>query len=183
MSAFEYFFSFYALLLGLALANAVIGFADVWRSRKEVKLGFCIPLLALVIVTFSASKWHAIWNSHESLPYPQGLLLIMLTELLPYIFISQAMFPKTPEAWPNLDEYYLAHRGTLLGALIFSAASVLATNFLLSFPVGLGDLFRVLFTIVAPAIALLVTNKWLHAAALLAISGYYLVRLFTPIAA
>ena len=34
MSGFEFLFSFYSLLLGLAVANVATGFADIWRGLK-----------------------------------------------------------------------------------------------------------------------------------------------------
>ena len=36
MSDFEYIVGFYALLLGLAVANVAIGFADMWRERERI---------------------------------------------------------------------------------------------------------------------------------------------------
>ena len=43
MSDFEYVVGFYALLLGLAVANVVIGFADMWRERERLEIGWCPP--------------------------------------------------------------------------------------------------------------------------------------------
>lgn len=46
MSGFEYLFTFYGLLLGLAVANVATGFADMWRSREAyVRAG--LPLCSV----------------------------------------------------------------------------------------------------------------------------------------
>ena len=44
MSGFEFLFSFYGLLLGLAVANVTSSFADAWRSRSEWQVGTAPPL-------------------------------------------------------------------------------------------------------------------------------------------
>ena len=55
MTGFEMLFAFYSLMLGLALANATTGFADLLRDRKTVKIGTLVPLLCIVVVTFVPS--------------------------------------------------------------------------------------------------------------------------------
>jgi len=37
MGDFQYLFTFYALLLGLAIANVASGFGDMWREPKVSK--------------------------------------------------------------------------------------------------------------------------------------------------
>ena len=49
MSAFEFFFSFYGLLLGLSVAELVGGFARVRHERHRVRFGWVTPLLALFV--------------------------------------------------------------------------------------------------------------------------------------
>lgn len=175
MTEFEYLFAFYSLLLGLALANVATGLADVWRSRHEASLGICIPLLAAVVISYSVSQWQLMWENRDNWVMGPPVLLATLGVLLPYIFISQAMFPKKPEAWATLDEYYLANREILLGAMIFATGVALLANFLLLGEWGLGPLIRTVFTIIAPAVAIFIANRWLHAAVLLAMSAYYIL--------
>jgi hypothetical protein len=47
MSVFEYIFSLYSLLLGLALAHLLGGLAKVVEARDKVQLGWPTALLAL----------------------------------------------------------------------------------------------------------------------------------------
>ncbi len=179
MDEFEYFFTFVALLLGLALANVATGLADVWRSRQEVRLGVCTPLLGLVVMSYAVSQWQILWGAREMLAMGPVSLILVLAVVLPYIFISQAMFPRRPEVWSTLDDYYLAHRGTLLGALIFSTAIALISNYFRFSEWGLVPLVRTVVAVLAPAVAIYSANRWVHAAVLLAISAFYFtLRLF-----
>ena len=43
MSAFEFFFSFYGLLLGLSVAAVVGGFANVLHERHRIRFGWLTP--------------------------------------------------------------------------------------------------------------------------------------------
>ena len=45
MNSFDYLFSFYGLLLGIAVANVALGFADMWRDCERIQVGTCPPLL------------------------------------------------------------------------------------------------------------------------------------------
>ena len=45
VDSFDYLFSFYGLLLGIAVANVAIGFADMWRDCGKIAVGYCPPLL------------------------------------------------------------------------------------------------------------------------------------------
>jgi hypothetical protein len=46
MSAFEFFFSLFGLILGLAIATIAGGMSDVLRERKRIPIGWLTPLMA-----------------------------------------------------------------------------------------------------------------------------------------
>ena len=64
VSDFEYIVGFYALLLGLAVANVVIGFADMWRERERMEIGWSPPLLAASVLLGAMNTWLATWQTH-----------------------------------------------------------------------------------------------------------------------
>lgn len=66
MSAFEYLFTFYGLLLGLAAANVATGFADMWRDRREIAVGVCTPLIALIVLLGAMNLWLSFWRAREA---------------------------------------------------------------------------------------------------------------------
>ena len=55
MSAFEFFFSFYGLLLGLSVAVIATGLATAIQHRKKIRIGWLTPLLALLVALDVAS--------------------------------------------------------------------------------------------------------------------------------
>jgi hypothetical protein len=118
LSEFEYLLSFYGLLLGLSVANVATGFADMWRARSETAVGWCTPLLALYVLLASSGAWINLWNSRAEETVAAGPLLLSLAHFFPIIFISRAMFPRSGDGWSSLEDYYMAHRRVLVGAVI-----------------------------------------------------------------
>lgn len=57
MSAFEFFFSFYGLVLGLSVAVIATGVARAFKHRKTVKIGWKTPMLALFVAFDIATFW------------------------------------------------------------------------------------------------------------------------------
>jgi len=51
MNEFEFYFSFYGLLLGLSAATLVVRFADVLGEHGKRRLGLLAPLLAIIYLT------------------------------------------------------------------------------------------------------------------------------------
>jgi len=131
MSDFEYLFSFYGLLLGLAVANVATGFADMWRERQAIPVGVCVPLLAVIVLLGGMNVWLSHWNAREVVAVDAWRMLSAAGVALPYVFISRAMFPSGDQKQP-LDDHYLAHRRVVLWALsvppIVSAVSNLLLN-------------------------------------------------------
>lgn len=74
MGDFEYLFTFYALLLGLAIANVTTGFGDMWRERKVQPIGVCPPLLGLVVLIGGMNIWIRYWHSQHSIHFNQWWL-------------------------------------------------------------------------------------------------------------
>lgn len=116
---FEYLFSFYGLLLGLAAANVATGFADMWRERREVAVGISPPLLALIILLGAMNLWLRFWSVRESIEFGAWSLIIMTCVALPYVFLSRAMF-QPAGATGSLEEHYLVHRRVILVMLALS---------------------------------------------------------------
>jgi 4-hydroxy-3-polyprenylbenzoate decarboxylase len=81
LSAFEYVFAFYSLLLGLAVANVVTGFADMWRERQVVAVGVCTPLIAVVSMK-KAYPGHAkrvmlgVWSFLRQFMYTKWVIVV-----------------------------------------------------------------------------------------------------------
>ena len=180
MDEFEFLFTFYGLLLGLALVNVATGLADLWRGREDIRVGICGPALALAIGSFAVSQWYLAWANRAALTVGPWQLLVCVGVTLPVVFVSQGMFPKQTDKWDTLDDYYLAHCGVLLTALSISPlVSVLSNWFLFRGSVTVADILRIAFTIALPLGMIWWRNRWAHAAMLGLVTAFYLfTRLF-----
>lgn len=178
MDEFEFLFTFYGLLLGLALANVATGLADMWRSRDDIRLGICAPLLGLVILSFSIGQWHVAWAARIVLTVDAWTLLIAVGVTLPYVFVSQAMFPKDTAKWASLDDYYLGNAGAILGALLLSPLIAMVANSLMyGFGLGLQEGLRIVTSILIPAGLIWYRKRWAHCAGFAAMIGFNLYRM------
>lgn len=118
MEQFDYLFSFYGLLLGIAVANVAIGFADMWRDCEKVEVGACPPLLASIVLFGGMNVWLTTWQTRHDVNVSGWQMLAAAGISLPYVFVSRAMFPgqeKQPER--SLEEHYLKHRILILAVM------------------------------------------------------------------
>ncbi|ODP37903.1 hypothetical protein [Sphingomonas turrisvirgatae] len=131
MSDFEYFFSFYGLLLGLAVANVATGFADIWRDRQSAAIGMCVPMLASIVLFGGMNVWLVNWGAREVVTLDAWRMLSAAGVALPYVFISRAMFP-TADQKTALDDHYMQHRKFILVALAVSPSVSATTTLILN---------------------------------------------------
>ena len=129
MSGFEALFAFYALLLGLALANVCHAFADMYRLRRRVPVGWTVPLLAVVLIVCICQQWLADADDQPQMTLDLPQVAGCLAVALPYIVISRLIIPHEGEA-PGMEAHYAAHRGLLAGMLMAPVLASLAINFI-----------------------------------------------------
>lgn len=118
MSAFEFFFSFYGLLLGLSVAVIATGVATAVQRRKLVRIGWLTPLLALFVALDIASFWDAAWTNFRHLPFSYGLLVAGLVVALVYFVAASLVFPHEIEDGQSLDDHFWANKTIVLVLLI-----------------------------------------------------------------
>ena len=128
MNGFEFLFSFYSLLLGLAVANVATGFADIWRGRRETLVGTHTVLLGLLILFSAAQQWMSFWGAREVLTMGPWQILVSIAVALPFVFISRGMLPREQDPWRSLDDYYMAHRRVLLAVLLIPPVASISYN-------------------------------------------------------
>lgn len=116
MSAFEYVFAFYSLVLGLAAAEVVQGFAEMWRDRRRLQVGVATPLLAACVLLGVMNAWITFWPLNESISVTGTWLLLVALTALPYVFVSRLMFPRSGET-VSLEDHFFQQRRLLLAGL------------------------------------------------------------------
>ncbi len=152
MSAFEFFFSFYGLLLGLSVAELVGGFSRVLHERQRVRFGWMTPLLALFVAMDVATFWSQAWVIFRGAPFNLALLFIGLIVAATFYIAASVTFPRvTAEGVDDridLDDHFWAHR-----RLIFTC--ILAAN------VIVGALFVALMQVDAGFASLSGARLWI----------------------
>ena len=161
MTIFEFVFSLYSLLFGLALAQVFGGFGNTLQERHKLKVGWLTPLLGLFVILDLTSFWEIGWQMRGiSRPY---FLFLIATVLLAgiYYLAARLVFPRNFAEWPDFDVYYFRHKQWVYGGILACnvvASAALATvggSFMRS-PIGFMN-FLSYFALLIPL--LLVRNK------------------------
>lgn len=122
MTAFEFFFSFYGLLLGLCVAELVGGFARVLHERHRVRFGWLTPMLAVFVALDVATFWTQAWVIFRGAPFNPALLIVGLIIAATFYIAASVTFPRVTaegvEARIDLDEHFWAQRRLVLGCIL-----------------------------------------------------------------
>lgn len=184
MSAFEFFFSFYGLLLGLSVAVIATGVATAIQHRKKVRIGWLTPLLAAFVGLDIASFWDSAWVNFQHLSLSYGLLVGGLIIALVYFVAASLVFPHQIEDGDSLDDHFWANKKFVLLLLVVAnvlgMAAVAAAN--LGRPNGVILIYGYVFNLalyvglIVPAAfarkpTLFAWLVWLHVALYVAIAG------------
>jgi hypothetical protein len=131
MSAFDFAFTLFGLLLGLSLAELFGGFARALRARHRVRIGWLSPLLALLMIVDLISFWIGAWNDRAgiSVTFPTLLFGAAIAGL--YYMAAALVFPDNVEEWRDLDDYYVTQKVWVVVAIQLSNWLVIAGNIML----------------------------------------------------
>ncbi len=124
MTSFEFVFSLFSILLGLALAQVLRGFADVVEAGPKIRIGWPTFLLALVVMADITLFWRVVWRAREYMPDTSTALFVTLIISGLYYFAAVLVFPRKISGRNELETYFLAQKGKVLGCLL--AANIIA---------------------------------------------------------
>ena len=120
MDAFNFVFSLFGLLLGLALAEVFGGFGAALQERHKIRVGWLTPLLGLVVACDLTSFWAWAWDTRAVVPVRYFVLLCCLVVTGLYYLAARLVFPHDRAEWPDYDAYYFAHRRWVIGGVMLS---------------------------------------------------------------
>lgn len=114
MTGFDFVFALFSLILGLAVAEVLGGFATVMKlhararagKAKDVRVGWLVPLLAILVTLNQLSFWMFAYGARDTLPFSYIVLLAVLVVVGAYYLFSVLVFPDEPEDWPDFDLWY-----------------------------------------------------------------------------
>ena len=150
MSAFEFFFSFYGLLLGLSVAVIATGVATAVQHRRKTRIGWLTPLLAVFVALDIASFWDQAWHNFSDLPFSYGLLVAGLAIALVYFVAASLVFPHQIEDGQSLDDHFWANKKVVL--LLLVVANLLGISAVLIAHAADGDMLMTAY-VYAPNVA------------------------------
>ncbi len=199
MDRFDYFVTFYSLILGLALTELLGGFAHMVRARALKKLEPQTALLALFILVDICSTWVDGWVSLKSITIDfEGLWAPVLLAICFYL-AAAVVFPHDDADHERLADYYRERKRfivlmllaaemlihvTYLGVFKDRLAHQPAVFWLWTIPYNLaieGAMIALLFVrspranmgLLAALILLLTIPYWVHGAIEMVISRAY----------
>lgn len=121
MSAFEFVFSLFGLLLGFSMVEVLGGLARTLEARlrlgRAYRVGWLTPLLALFVMIDLVSFWLAAWRLRDTLAVDGATLTAGLAFAGSYYLAAHLVFPPRDADAPDLDLHYLRVKRWVLGIL------------------------------------------------------------------
>ena len=127
MNNFEFFWAFYGLLLGLALAELLGGFAALLRERTPPRLGVVTPLLGLQILVEMLANYVDAWKLFRGVGVSLADLALPTFSGLLYYVAAVIIVPRKLSEWVSLDDYFDKRRKWIVGTLLLANATISAT--------------------------------------------------------
>jgi hypothetical protein len=134
MSAFDLVFALLGLLLGLAIAEVLGGFARVLklkRAARKVRIGWLTPLLGLFVIIDLTSFWGIAYSLRDQMDASNLTLLSVLAVVGVYHLAASLIFPDEPEDWPDFDDWYDRQNRMVIGGLLFANVATMVGQGLL----------------------------------------------------
>jgi hypothetical protein len=174
MSAFEFVFSLFGLLLGFSLVEVLSGLVRTVKLRHAVRVGWLTPLLGLFVLVDLTSFWNVAWRSREAIPANFATLLLGLAVTGLYYFAASMVFPDKPEEWPDFDEWAARHKRQVMGGILVCNLIATAAVLLPRPETWTPLVFATNFVLLAMmATAALARPRWLTGAMLAGMLAFY----------
>lgn len=125
-------YSLFGLVLGLGITGILTGFADAWRVQAgvgrvhaEIRIGWLVPLLGLLVIMDQTQFYITAWEMRNAIPFSYFSLLCVLGVIGTYFLCSTFVFPDNPDEWPNFNDYYMRVRRIVVGGVLIANLSLL----------------------------------------------------------
>lgn len=125
MDEFSFLFSFYGLILGLAVAELLAGFAGFVRSRPLRSIEAQTALLALLTFICICATWMDAWSTLRSMSRGFASLWAPVGIATSYYLAASVLFPRDPADYDDLAGYFARRKRFVIWMLL--AGEVLVT--------------------------------------------------------
>jgi hypothetical protein len=120
MSSFDFIFTLFGLLLGLAVAEVLQGFSRVFKARHAARIGWLTPLLGLFVILDLTSFWISAWVERDLFVVRFWVLLVVLMHTGLYYLAATLIFPDDPKAAGDHNDHYFSVKRWVIGAVILA---------------------------------------------------------------
>ena len=127
MSGFEFVFSLFGLILGLALAEGLGGLARALKASHRVRIGWPTALLGLFVSCDVVTFWMYGWAVRELIPINWPVLFCGFLVTALYYVAASLVFPDDPESGDDLNAHFDKHRRKVMGALLLCNVALIVT--------------------------------------------------------
>ena len=123
LDKFSFFFAFYGLILGLAVAELLGGFAGMVRAHALKKLEAQTALVALFTFVLIIATWVDAFKMSQGITLDFGDLWAPILLATFYYLAAAVIFPHDPGQYAHLRAYFAARRRFVIG-MLFAAEIV-----------------------------------------------------------
>lgn len=127
MSGFEFIFSLFGLILGLALAEGLGGLARALKASHRVRIGWPTALLGLFVSCDVVTFWMYGWAVRDLLPLSWPVLFGGFVVTALYFVAASLVFPDDPGEWDDLNAHFDKHRRKVIGGVFLCNVALAAT--------------------------------------------------------
>jgi len=117
MTAFEFVFPLFGLLVGLSFAEMLSGLARSLKNKREVRVGWLTPLLGLLILINLTMFWQGAWEVRNVAAPTSVSLFLILTVGGGYFLAASMIFPTPGAEVRDLDDHFMENRRVALLAI------------------------------------------------------------------
>lgn len=110
--------AFYSVLLGLAVAELLLGFGNLLRAREQPRWGILTPMLGLLIFVHIISSFVDAWDKLQDVTVDLAGIAAPALIGVGYFIAALMAIPRDIEDWPSLDDYFHARKWLTLGPII-----------------------------------------------------------------
>jgi len=128
MSAFEFIFSFFGLLLGLAQAEGLGGLSRALKASHKVRIGWATTLLGIFVSCDVVSFWMYGWALRDMLPLNWPVMFCGFLVTAIYYVAASLIFPDDFEEWGDLNAYFDRHYRKVMGAVLLCNLALMTTT-------------------------------------------------------
>lgn len=118
MSGFEFIFSLFGLLLGLALAAGLAGLSRAIKARHRVRIGWPTALLGIFVSCDVVTFWMYGWALRERLEANWPVLFGGFALTAIYYVAASLVFPDEPAEWDDLNRHFDQQYRLVIGGVL-----------------------------------------------------------------